>query len=155
MRKKEYIKKYGKEAYEKMYQRSRGWRETHRKEGKEHARLQRLNNPNEAKANNQEGSRKGGKYYEKRLRYNRTGVQGMRGRVRGGHWRQYYAYKQIIAPESQIHHQWLPNTADYKGVALVEKEQHMHGFIDVIQILEGEITVFTEEEIIKGGIVWI
>ena len=67
--------------------------------------------------------------------------------IRQKHSRKWTLYKKIIAPESQQHHQWLPGTADYIGVALVEKDQHMHGYIDVIQILEGEITLFTEEEI--------
>jgi hypothetical protein len=38
-------------------------------------------------------------------------------------------------------------TANYDGVALVEAEQHMSGFLDVIQILAGTITLYTEEEI--------
>ena len=38
-----------------------------------------------------------------------------------------------------------------KWKEVVEKDQHIHGFIDVIQILEGEITLFTEEEIKNRG----
>ena len=35
----------------------------------------------------------------------------------------------------------------YRGLALVEADQHTHGFIDVIKILDGEITIFTEAEL--------
>jgi hypothetical protein len=62
----------------------------------------------------------------------------------GYYWR---PYKNIIAPGSQLHHNWIPGTADYTGLALVEADQHMRGFIEVIQILEGKITLFTEKEI--------
>ena len=67
--------------------------------------------------------------------------------IRGRHRRYYTPYKQIIAPESQLHHEWIPMTAEYRGVALVEANQHLHGYIDVIQILEGEIMLLTEAEI--------
>lgn len=55
----------------------------------------------------------------------------------------------IIAPDSQLHHEWVPETCEYRGVALVEAEQHMHGFVDVI--VDGEITRLTEEQIRNGG----
>jgi hypothetical protein len=66
------------------------------------------------------------------------------------HAHQYKPYKDSIAPDSQIHHEWVPETAEYRGVALVEAEQHMHGFVDVIEILAGKITLLTEEEIKNG-----
>ena len=80
-------------------------------------------------------------------RYSSTGIPHEKRLVRGEHYRYWTPYKQIIAPDSQMHHEWLPGTADYRGMALVEKDQHMHGYVDVIQILEGKITLFTEEEI--------
>lgn len=98
---------------------------------------------------NPEMNRKGGKNYVKKLRYMETGLQKNRNRVRGRDGKRYRPYKNIIAPESQLHHEWVANSADYRGVALVEKDQHMHGVIDVIQILEGKIT-FMEE--IKSGV---
>ena len=120
----------------------------------EKEKIWRKINPDKVKAQNAkknpEISCKGGKYYEKHLEYRRTGLQKERNRIRIKHRLLYYPFKQIIAPSSQLHHQWAPNTADYSGVALVEADQHMHGFIDVIQILEGEITLFTEAEI-RGG----
>lgn len=42
-------------------------------------------------------------------------------------------------------------TAKYTDVALVESNPHQYGYIDVIQILEGKITLLTEKEILKGG----
>lgn len=83
-----------------------------------------------------------------RIKY---GNQGERNKIRMKHANQYRPFKQIIAPDSQIHHEWIPETAEFRGVALVEKDQHMHGFIDVIKILEGKITLLSEKEI-KGGI---
>lgn len=131
MKKEEYIEKCVK-AYENSLQQMRKWRE---------------NNPEQVKINSQEGNRKDGKYYAIRQQFLSTGIQRLRGLVRRKHRDVYHSYKRIIAPESQLHHQWIPETANYRGVALVEKDSHMHGFIDVIQILEGKITLLTEEEI--------
>ena len=119
-------------AYETHLQQMRKWRE---------------DNPEQIKINSQEANRKGGKYYAVKQRYLSTGIQYFRTSIRRKHRDSYRRYKQIIAPESQIHHEWIPGTADYRGTALVEADSHMHGFIDVIQILEGEITLLTEAEI--------
>jgi hypothetical protein len=81
----------------------------------------------------------------------RSGLQGARKRIRMKHGREYRPYKMIIAPESQIHHEWIDDTAEYRGVALVETKPHQYGIIDVIQILDGEITVLTEAEVKKAG----
>ena len=67
------------------------------------------------------------------------------------HAKQYKPCKAIIATDSQLHHEWIPKTAEYRGLALVEKDQHMHGFVDVIKILDGKITLLTEEEVKNGG----
>jgi cell division inhibitor SulA len=57
----------------------------------------------------------------------------------------YRRFKNIIAPTSQLHHEWANNgTAEYTGVALVEADQHVHGFVDVIHVLRGGIILFTE-----------
>lgn len=138
MKKEERIEKYGLAAHKKHKQQTNAWHKKWREE-----------NPEKARKNNYEGSRKGGKYYLKSLQYSHTGLRGERTKVRNRHQHQYRPYKRIIDPEglTQIHHSWLPKSSDCTGVALVEKEAHMHGFIDVIQILEGEITLFTEAEI--------
>jgi hypothetical protein len=88
------------------------------------------------------------------LEYNRTGIPGEKTRIRYKHGREWKPYKDIIAPDSQIHHEWVPETAEYRGVALVEKDAHMHGFVDVIEILDGEITLLTEEEVKMGERKW-
>ena len=135
MKKAEFIKKHGEENWEKHKEQKCEWRKEH---------------PAWVKGYNQKhqpDSQKGGKYYVMRKRYNSTGLRGARFRIRCRHANHYQEFKQIIAPESQLHHQWIPGTCEYRGVALVEKDQHMHGYIDVIRILEGEITLFTEAEI--------
>ena len=132
MKKEEFIKKYGEAAYSRKLACGRSWADSH---------------PEQRQANSQESSRKSGRNYEKKVRYDYTGLQGERNCVRRGHRKRWQLYKQIIAPDSQLHHEWVPRTAEYNGLALVEKDQHQHGAIDVIEILDGEITVFTEQEL--------
>ena len=140
MRKEEIIERYGEEEYGKILEHNRTWQ---------------ANNPDKIKAYNAELHpeicRKGGEYYEKNLEYNRTGLRGERNSIRQKHAKLYHPYKRIIAPESQLHHEWIPDTANYRGMALVEADQHMQGYIDVIQILEGKITLLTEEEVRNAG----
>jgi hypothetical protein len=124
----DYIAKFGQEAYDNILTRGSLWREQ---------------NPEKV----HEYNRKGGKFYEKRYKYKQIGLQGERERIRKKHGNKWRPYKAIIAPNSQIHHQWRPETSEYDGVALVEKDQHQHGVIDVIEILEGKITLLSEEEV--------
>lgn len=151
MKKEEFIRRRGEVAYERYLQQGRDsharLRKGHQEEANTQTQAWREANPERVKASNHEGSRKGGKYYEHTLEYNKTGIRGERNKLRRKHRGQYIPFKQIIAPESQIHHEWIPGTAEYTGVALVEKDQHMHGFVDVIKILDGKITLFTEREI--------
>lgn len=165
MKKEEIIERYGEEAYEKKLEQSRKWHKAHREKEKaqslkwrkEHQEEKKATDkkyreahPEGIKADGQKACRKGGKHYERRQKYKTTGLQGERNRIRGKHGNQYRPYKQIIAPESQIHHEWVPDSAEYRGVALVEAEAHMRGFVDVIEILDGGITLLTEEEVRKG-----
>jgi exonuclease VII large subunit len=164
MKKEEYIERYGEEAYEKILEqkqayhkanketdnaRSKKYREEHPEQVKARNKKYNEEHPEQVKTNAQEQDRKGGKRYEKHLEYQHTGLQGDRNRIRNKHNKQYKPYKDIIAPASQIHHEWVPDTSEYRGVALVEKDQHMHGIVDVIEILDGEITLRTEEEVSK------
>lgn len=153
MKKEEFIKRRGEGAYKKKQQQDHAGYIQHREERRERAitRVKKWQeaNPDKAKANNQERCHKGGKYYGAKLEYNHTGLQGERSRIRVKHAIQYHPFKHIISPDSQIHHEWIPGTANYCGVALVEKNPHRHGIIDVIQILEGQVTLFTEKEIAK------
>ena len=136
MKKEEFIRRYGEAAYEKMLQQTREWRRAY---------------PEEVITQGRKRCRKGGKYYERHRKHESSGLRHRRNLVRNNHRWHYGPYKQIIAPDSQLHHQWVPETADYTGVALVETDQHMHGFVDVIQILEGEITLLTEVKIQNMG----
>ncbi|MEA1957574.1 MAG: hypothetical protein U9N01_04385 [Euryarchaeota archaeon] len=147
----EYIKRHGEEAYLRRWKRAREWNKVHSEELNAKRRKRGDEYPEERKALNREINRRGGKYYEKHLENERIGLRGERNRIRKKHANMYRKYKNIIAPESQLHHQWRPESALYDGLALVEADQHMHGFIDVIQILEGEIKVFTEKEL-RGGV---
>lgn len=94
--------------------------------------------------------RKGGSHYAQTRIYERTGLRRDRNRIRNRHGKQYRKFKDFFAQDSEMHHQWVSGTARYSGLALVEKDKHQHGYIDVIQILEGKITLFTEEFIQKG-----
>lgn len=142
-----FIAKHGEEAYEDKKRRSREkyWKDP--KANNEACRKWREENPDEVRANGKQQCNKGGKYYEKCKEYNNTGLRNERNRVRSEHQNLYRPFKKMIAPNSQIHHGWIPETANYTGVALVEANQHMHGIIDVIKILEGEIILFTEAEV--------
>ena len=144
-----FIKKYGEVAYKVKLQRTRDWNAQHHKERNAARKKWRENHPDKAKATNQEACCKGGKYYLKHLEYKTTGISGKKARIRTKHANHYRPLKKIIAPESQIHHEWIPGTADFRGVALVESNPHRYGIIDVIQILEGKITLLTEEEVKK------
>ena len=59
MNKKEYIKRYGGEAYEKILQQTRDWR---------------AGKSDKDKANHRESNRKGGKRYARQLKHKRTGI---------------------------------------------------------------------------------
>ena len=121
MKKAEHIEKYGEEAYQK-------WLE-------------------QVKAAVRKYKQKRSKGYRKAITYQMNGLPHTKRLIRLIHAQRWRKFKCIIAPQSQIHHEWIPETANYRGVALVETDQYMHGFIDVIRILEGEITLLTEAEI--------
>lgn len=146
----EYVRLYYKAHKEEIKAHNKKYKEEHREEIKETGKKYREEHKEEIKAHDQEICRKGGKHYDKHRIDNQTGIQGAKNRIRRKHAHQYEPYKAIIAQDSQLHHEWIPQTAYYRGVALVEKDQHMHGFIDVIQILDGKITLLTEEEVKKA-----
>jgi hypothetical protein len=162
MNKNEIIGRYGIGEYERRLAQKQEYYKAHREEVKARVKKYQDAHPEEEKAatkryceehperintNNREKCRKGGKHYAKHLRDNRTGLQGARNTIRCKHRNTWRQYKMIIAPNSQIHHEWILGTSRYRGIALVERDAHQHGIIDVIQILKGKITLFTEEEI--------
>ena len=161
MKKEEYIKRWGEAAYKKMLQENRERHALHREEynatTKEYDRHHREEhktadkkwrdaNPEKRKASDREWSCKDGKHYNQKVKYMKTGLQGERNRVREKHNREYHTIKQAT-PNSVLHDEWIPGTAKYRGLALVEKVPHQNGIIKVIKVLEGEITIFTEKEI--------
>lgn len=158
----EYIAKHGEEAYGKRLEQRRKWggnlpggeaqrSRERRGEYPEAFKIakERYNekHPEVRLMHNREGSRKGGRRYEKKQIYKHTGLQGEKNKIRGVHANRWRQYKLIIAPGSQLHHQWMPGTAKYTGLALVEANQHMQGIIKVIKIVCGKITLLTEKEI--------
>ena len=151
MKKEECIAKYGEAAYEKMLQQTRNWNALHREEMSIRSSEWCAANPGKVLAIQQEQSRKGGKFYEKYLEYQRTGLRAERNKIRDEHRYQYRDIRQAT-PNSELHDEWIPGTAMYRGVALVEKVPHQNGIIKVIKVLEGEITIFTEKEIAQQGV---
>lgn len=132
MKKEEFIARYGEAGFAKMRAQGRAWKKAHQEE---------------VKLRNNELNRKGGKRYEKMLINQCTGLPGEKHIIRNMHGLKWREYKAIIAPESQIHHEWIPDTSEFRGVALVEADRYMHGFKDVVEIFEGGITLLTEEEV--------
>jgi hypothetical protein len=145
MNKEEIIRRYGKMAYKRKLERDSIWKAKNPDKVRMHDKTWRDNNPLKTKAKDQERNRKGGKYYEYKLEYLKTGLQGERNKIRIKHAKRYRPYKKIIAPDSQVHHEWIPGTSRYRGIALVERDAHQHGIVDVIKILRGVITVLLEE----------
>ena len=146
MKKEDFIKRYGEAAWEKKLQQTRDWNGQHCEEKNTSLKNWRGTNPKKVKLYRQKYNRKGGNHYIKMLVYQRTGLQRERGKIRRRHAGYYRDIKQAT-PNSQIHHEWIPGTAKYRGVALVETEAHRNGIIKVIKVLEGEITLFAEKEI--------
>ena len=153
MKKEEFIRRYGEAAYEKkVLQQGREWIETHPKQVRARTKVWRAAHPEQVKAISREYCRKGGRRYEKLRAYQMQGIPHDKNLIRGKHHRKWDPYKNLIAPDSVLHHEWLNDgTADFRGVALVEADQHQYGYIDVIRILEGKITLLPEEEVKKRG----
>ena len=147
-----FISAHGKDAYEKILAQNRAYYKTHKEQVTANHKKYYKEHLEEVTAVKREQCRKGGRHYAKALACSQIGIPGEKRRIRVKHTQQYKPYKDIIASDSQLHHNWCNNgTADYTGLALVEKDQHRHGIIDVIKILEGEISVFTEEELRNIG----
>lgn len=157
-----YIAKHGQEAYNRKLKQRRAWGDslpggekqrsreryyTDLEKSREYYRGYNRNHPEKVREQGRQVSRKGGKYYEKKLIYKQTGIAGERERVRMRHGYYWRPFKKIIAPRSVLHHEWIPGTAQYRGLALVERDAHRYGKINVIRILSGEITLLTEKDI--------
>jgi hypothetical protein len=125
----DFIAKHGEEAYCKRLegrrtwgnklpggeaQRSRKQRAADPEKYREYERAWRERNPETNIEKGRKVSRKGGAYYEKKQKYKQTGLSGEREHVRMRHGYYWRPYKNIIAPGSQLHHQWVPGTAKYQ-----------------------------------------
>ena len=145
-----FIELYGEDAYEKILVRGHERYKVHKEEIKARVKKWKEEHPEKVEASAQE-RRRGGRHYDKTLIYSQTGLRHERNLIRKKHEYKWRRFKRLIAPGSHIHHEWIPGTAKYRGIGLVEKDQHMHGFVDVIKILDGKITLLTEEEVKRKG----
>ena len=82
---------------------------------------------------------KGGDKYEENCEYRRTGIQGERNKIRRRDRRTWQPFKNFIALDTEVHHAWIKGTANYNGVAIVDKSEH--GIINPILILENSILI--------------
>jgi hypothetical protein len=145
MNKEVFIRRYGVVAYKKKLESNSAWKRGNPNSIRRHDKTWRDSNPDRVEAKDHERNRKGGKYYEEKVSYMKTGVPGERHRIRTIDARRWRKYKKIIAPESQVHHEWISGTSRYRGIALVERNAHQRGIIDVIRVLHGKITLLIEE----------
>ena len=166
MKKSETIKRYGIEAYTKQLEQNHVWQKINREKVNTKSKKYYEEHPEKVKATNknwreanpdkwtalaQEASHKGGKRYNKMLEHQRTGIPGERNRIRGEHNREFREIKRSLVQEVELHHEWIPESAEYRGVALVEAKAHRNGIIDVIVLLDGDITLLEEEEVKNNG----
>jgi hypothetical protein len=140
MKKEEIIKRYGKTEYEKQLE-----------QGRERDKRYREENPEKMIANNHEKNRRGGKYYEYMLDHNKLGLRGERNKIRTKHRHEFREIKDTLAQEVELHHEWIGETSEYRGLAFVEANAHRQGIIDVILLLDGKITLYTEEKAMNEG----
>ena len=133
MKKDEFIARYSEVKYQRMPARVKAWnrahpekvrahqvkrREEHREELTAYSKRYKEEHPEERAIMHSEQCRKNGKRYRKTQIYNHTGLQGERNKIRYKHAIQWRKYKEVIAPKSQCHHQWCPQSASYTGLAL-------------------------------------
>jgi hypothetical protein len=64
--------------------------------------------------------------------YQCTGLQGERNKIRQADWRKYKHEHAGIPYPVDIHHEWIPGTAQCRGCALVDRKAHRHGIIKIV-----------------------
>ena len=112
MKKEEIIKRYGPEEYKRRLAKNRTRTPAQRDVAKALANAWHTAHPEEVKRHNDQICHKYGKRYQKHLGYMRSGLPGERHRIRIKHGKLWGRYKQIVAPESEIHHLWVPGRQD-------------------------------------------
>jgi hypothetical protein len=75
MKKEERIARYGEAAYEKRLEQGRERYKANKEKENARSKKYREEHPEKVPPNNHEGSRKDGKYYDKQLVYQHTGIQ--------------------------------------------------------------------------------
>ena len=135
-RKEEYIARHGEDAWERHLGKKRTWKKAHPEQRWD------IKYPEKAKALQRESCRKGGKHYEKRRERDKKGLRHERILIRNRHRKEFHEIKDTLAVEVELHHEWIGDTTEYRGMAFVEKVAHRNGIIDVILLLDGEITIY-------------
>ena len=136
MKKEEYIRKYGPAAWEAKLSKARRTRITNKVD-------KGLKDKKESKTENyieqQELMRvqwKKDKGTKRRSRLSED-VLMERQKIRHAHYIKWGG-----GIDLDIHHGWIGDTADYQGVALVERDAHRRGIINIVIPIEGGITEF-------------
>jgi hypothetical protein len=150
MKKEEFIKRWGVEAYERRMKQSRDWRDAHpenyEKWRKQIADWRYFN------------FKKVREYAQKTKHKYRV-----RNVIRAKHSKIYQKYRHIIAQGTRLCYLWIPKTDEYKCIALVETDQLQYPFKDVINkasfrkgkyhrflMRKRSVPTFTEEELQAG-----
>ena len=136
----DYHKQYHAIHREERNESSRKYHSEHREESNIRSKGWYKGNPEKVEENRKK-QRKGGIYYEKKLRADQTGLRGERNRIRKKHAKRWRKYKGNWLTETQIHHEWIEGTAEYQGIAIVDKMEHQYGIINPIVILEGVVVI--------------
>ena len=85
---------------------------------------------------------KGGTHYEKEKEYNRTGLRGERHRIRCIHRKAYRLFKKFFGIDTNIHHEWIPGTAKYRSICVLEVEDHKD------KMFENPVLFFTNNQLV-------
>lgn len=142
MKKQEMIDRYGEEWYnEHRLEPAKKWVREHREEHAEYNRKYR-----------QEHREEKIKYQKKYwgAKADPDSIPHKRQLIRARDNRRYNPIRQFWSHlKTDIHHEWIPDTADYMFIALVERSKHQYGIIDPICILEGEVAVNLDADLIN------
>jgi exonuclease VII large subunit len=132
MNKNVFIERWGEEAYEKRMKTSRDWRQAHPENTEKwHKQIRdwQQANPTRVKRLARDNYRK---HRQEILDSQSSGNEGLRNSIRAKYGKLWRKYKRFVASETRLHYKWVSTTANYKCIALVEKDQSQYLFEDVI-----------------------
>lgn len=166
MKKEEYIKKYGVEkwleyiAYQRDYytKNIEKVREKNREYQREYQRKYYAENKEKVKERCREHIREyqhkyyadieiRGRVHEYMKKYcgslsDHNSIPYRKSLIRQRDHHRFFSIKQFFQNlQTDIHHEWIPNTADYTFIALVERDKHRYNIIDPIVILEKKVVL--------------